>query len=76
MPTRASRQHRSVAARGTRDLQRNVEDVLDLDELVSDAMVRDKRVIVDLFRRCGKDVPPSTSREGGGAGGSSGGGAE
>ena len=38
-----------------RELQENIEEVLDLETVVMSAFVRDKRVLVDLFRQVGRE---------------------
>jgi hypothetical protein len=38
----------------TRDMQRHVKELLDVDEVVVGGMVREKQLLVELFRRCGR----------------------
>lgn len=37
-----------------RDVQRRADELLDLDNLMVSGLVREKRMLVDLFKRCGK----------------------
>ena len=38
----------------TRDMQRHVHELVDIDAVVVGGMVREKGLLVDLFRRCGR----------------------
>ena len=44
--------HRFVAGL-TRDMQQHIESIVDLREVVVGGMVREKRLLIDLFQRCG-----------------------
>jgi len=46
--------HRYVADL-TRDMQEHVHELVDFNELVVGGMVREKRLLIDLFQRCGKE---------------------
>ncbi len=39
----------------TRDMQQHVTELVDLDEVVVGGMVREKQLLIDLFRRCGRE---------------------
>eukprot|EP00611_Tribonema_gayanum_P007460 TRINITY_DN1682_c0_g1_i3.p1 TRINITY_DN1682_c0_g1~~TRINITY_DN1682_c0_g1_i3.p1 ORF type:complete len:535 (+),score=139.95 TRINITY_DN1682_c0_g1_i3:708-2312(+) len=41
-----------------KDLQKNVDSILDLKELVVGEMVADRQILVDLFKKCGKKEFP------------------
>ena len=49
----AALRHRYVAGL-TRDMQRHVDEILDVNEVVVGGMVREKRMLVELFQRCGR----------------------
>ena len=38
----------------TRDMQKHVHEIIDIDEVVVGGMVREKGLLVELFRRCGR----------------------
>ena len=58
----AALRHQFVAGL-TRDMQHNIDDILDLKEVMVGGFVREKSSLVDLFQRCGKvtrsHVPPT-----------------
>ena len=50
----AALRHQFVAGL-TRDMQREIDGLVDLEGVVVGGFVREKRMLVDLFRRCGRE---------------------
>ena len=58
LPVEAQRELGELRLRYVRDIVRDVQanagEMIDLDELMVSGMVREKQLLVDLFKRCGK----------------------